>query len=55
MRRHGWSRGSSVFRRQHHLDILRCTSSVSDDEEGADDDADHVVEEAVAADADDEL
>ena len=55
MRGHGRSRGGSVLRRQHGPDILWRASSVSDDEERADDDADHVVEEAVAADADDEL
>ena len=55
MRRHRRTRGSSVLRRQHCPDVLRCASSVSDDEEGADDDADHVVEETVPADADDEL
>ena len=55
MRGHRRSGGGSVLRRQHCPDILRRASSVSDDEERADDDADHVVEEAVAADADDEL
>ena len=55
MRGHGRSRGGSILRRQHGPNVLRRASSVSDDEEGADDDADHVVEEAVAADADDEL
>ena len=55
VRGHGRSRGGSVLRRQHGPDILWRASSVSDDEERADDDADHVVEEAVAADADDEL
>lgn len=49
MRGHGRSRGGSVLRRQHGPNILWRASSVSDDEEGADDDADHVVEEAVAA------
>ena len=55
MRGHRRSRGGSVLRRQHCPDVLRRASSVSDDEERADDDADHVVEEAVAANADDEL